>query len=265
MKKSIMGALGLIIVLSLIFGSRFFVKEETADDRGQAVTMASNAADADMIIIEEDEVPLAATIPSEEDGSSDEEVPEKEVTETDLVQETAAPRESSQTITATETEKPQEDTGALSCLIDGNHRSVWTDCGDYKVMKCADCAQEISERAYKLTDGIYGYYSDDAAMLLFLEVNRGRPGFELDGTLHEIARERALDCAGDFSHDDMRTSGECIAKGQADADTAIAAWNASEYHRDLLFNPMYTEGGCSCLWYDAGNGNMKSVWVMVLD
>ena len=265
MKKSIIGVLGLSIVLSLIFGGRFLVKEGTADDHGQTVSMANNKTDADVIIIEEDEVPLAAAIPLQEDEASDEEVSEKDLSETELPQETATPEMISQAITAAETEKPQEDSGVLSCLIDGNHCGVWTDCGDYKVMKCADCAQEISERAYKLADGVYGYYNDASAMLLFSEVNHGRPGFELDGTLHEVARERALDCAGDFSHDDMRTSGECIAKGQADASAAIAAWNASDYHRNLLINPMYTEGGSSCLWYDAGNGNMESIWVMVLD
>ncbi len=262
MKKSIIGTLGLILVFSLIIGDRFFLKEETADDHGQAVAMANSSADGGMIIIEEGEVPLAAAIPTGEEETSEETVSEQERSETDLIQETATPGTSSR---AAETEKPQEDSGVLSCLIDGNHRGVWTDCGDYKVMKCADCAQEISERAYKLADGVYGYYSDTSAMLLFSKVNQGRPGFELDGTLHEVARERALDCAGDFSHDDMRTSGECIAKGQADADAAMAAWNASDYHRDLLINPMYTEGGSSCLWYDAGNGNMKSIWVMVMD
>ena len=265
MKKGILIALGTGIVLSLTFGGRFLVKEETADDHGQAVAMTNSSAGDGMIIIEEGEIPLAATVPTGEEGTSDEEVSEQEQSETDLIQETAAPKVSSQTATATETEKLQEDSEVLSCLIDGNHRSVWTDCGDYKVMKCADCAQEISERAYKLADGVYGYYNDASAMLLFSEVNRGRTGVELDGTLHEIAKERALGCAGDFSHDDMCTSGECIAKGQADADAAIAAWYASDYHRDLLINPVYTEGGSACLWYDAGDGNMKSIWVMVLD
>ena len=262
MKKSIIGTLGLIIVFALIIGDRFFLKEETADDHGQAVAMANSSADDGMIIIEEGEIPLAAAIPTGEEETSDEAIPEQERSETDLIQETATPGTGSR---AAETEKPQEDSGVLSCLIDGNHCGVWTDCGDYKVMKCADCAQEISERAYKLADGVYGYYNDASAMLLFSEVNHGIPGFELDGTLHEVARERALDCAGDFSHDDMRTSGECIAKGQADASAAIAAWNASDYHRNLLINPMYTEGGSSCLWYDSGNGNMESIWVMVLD
>lgn len=262
MKKSILGTLGLVIVFSLIIGDRLFLKEETADDHGQAVAMANSSADGGMIIIEEGEVPLAAAIPTGGEETSGEAVSEQERSETDLIQRTTAAGTDSQ---SAETEKSQKDSGVLSCLIDGNHRGVWTDCGDYKVMKCADCAQEISERAYELSDGVYGYYNDAAAMLLFSEVNRGRPGFELGGTLHEIAKERALDCAGDFSHDDMRTSGECIAKGQADVDAAIAAWNASDYHRDLLINPMYTEGGSSCLWYDAGNGNMKSIWVMVMD
>ena len=37
MKKSIIGTLGLIIVFALIIGDRFLLKEETADDHGQAV------------------------------------------------------------------------------------------------------------------------------------------------------------------------------------------------------------------------------------
>ena len=261
---SILGTLGLVMVLALIIGDRFFLKSNTADDHGQAVSLAENGSDSGMIIIEDGEVPLAATIPSGDKSAADDgHVSEKEFSETVLIQETAEPEKSSQKEATAD--KVQEHSEVLSCLIDGNHHGVWTDCGTYKVMKCADCAQEISERAYELSNGVYGYYNDAAAMLLFSRVNRGRPGFEFDGTLHEIAKERALDCAGDFSHDDMRTSGECIAKGQADADAAIAAWNASDYHRDLLINPMYTEGGSSCLWYDAGNGNMKSIWVMVMD
>ena len=160
MKKSIIGTLGLIIVFALIIGDRFFLKEETADDHGQAVAMANSSADDGMIIIEEGEIPLAAAIPTGEEETSDEAIPEQERSETDLIQETATPGTGSR---AAETEKPQEDSGVLSCLIDGNHCGVWTDCGDYKVMKCADCAQEISERAYKLADGVYGYYNDASA------------------------------------------------------------------------------------------------------
>lgn len=278
MKKRIIGIFGLMTGLSLIIGGGILLKAENTDDYGQAVAMANNTEDAGMILIEEEEVPLAATIPSGEDElplatavpaeegeASDEEVSEEELPENDLVQETTAPKINRQPESVAETEEPQEKSGVLPCLTDGNHHGVWTDCDDYKVMKCADCGQEISERANRLADGVYGYYHDDAAMLLFAGVNRGRSGFELSGTLHEIAKDRALDCVGDFSHDDMLTFGECIAKGQADAEEAIASWNASEYHRDLLFSPMYTEGGSSCLWYDSGNGNMKSIWVMVLN
>ena len=278
MKKRIIGIFGLMTGLSLIIGGGILLKAENTDDYGQAVAMANNTEDAGMILIEEEEVPLTATIPSGEDEmplatavpaeegeASDEEVSEEELPENDLVQETTAPKINRQPESVAETEEPQEESGVLPCLTDGNHHGVWTDCGDYKVMKCADCGQEISERANRLADGVYGYYRDDAAMLLFAGVNRGRSGFELSGTLHEIAKDRALDCVGDFSHDDMLTFGECIAKGQADAEEAIASWNASEYHRDLLFSSMYTEGGSSCLWYDSGNGNMKSIWVMVLN
>lgn len=283
MKKRMIGIFGLMTGLSLIIGGGILLKAENTGDYGQAAAMANNTEDAGMILIEEEEVPLAATIPSGEDEqplatavpaedgraseeeASEEEVSEEELPETDLVQETTAPKINRQPESMAETEEPQEESGVLPCLTDGNHHGVWTDCGDYKVMKCTDCGQEISERANRLADGVYGYYRDDAAMLLFAGVNRGRSGFELSGTLHEIAKERALDCADDFSHDDMRTFGECIAKGQADAEEAIASWNASEYHRDLLLSPMYTEGGSSCLWYDSGNGNMKSIWVMVLN
>lgn len=225
---SILGTTALIIALTLVVGDKFFLKSDAADDHGQAVLTADNGMDSGMIIIEDGEVPLAASVPL--DGES-----------------------------------AEESTEVMSCLIDGNHHGIWTDCGNYKAMKCADCAQEISERAYEISDGIYGYYNDAAAMLLFSEVNRTRPGFELDGTLHELAKERALVCAKNFGHDDMDTSGECIATGQETADDAIAAWNASADHRNLLMNPMNTEGGAACLWYDAGDGNMKSVWVMVLN
>lgn len=265
MKKSIIGTLGLVIGISVIIGDGSLLIKENTDDYGQAVAAADHTTDAGMVFIEEEKVPLAAAFPSEEDKPIPEEISEEELTEIDIIQETAAPKINSQAKTTAEAGKPQEESDVLSCLTEGNHRGVWTDCGDYKVMRCADCGQEISERAYKLADGVYGYYIDDAAMLLFSGVNRGRSGFELNGTLHEVARKRALDCAGDFSHDEMRTSGECIAKGQTDAEGAIAAWNASEYHRDLLINPMYTEGGSACLWYDSGNGNMKSIWVMVLN
>lgn len=271
MNKSIIGILGLVISLSLIFSGLLFLKNEKTEDYGQAVATGGNTINEEMIVIEEDKVPLAATIPSEADKAVEEEIAEEaeeavveeiaEETEEALVEEDA---EETEEEIAEEVKIPQEPV-APSCLTEGNHHGVWTDCGDYRVMVCADCGQEISERAYRLTEGVYGYYRDDAAMQLFSKVNGVRRGFELNGTLHEVAKGRALACVGDFSHDNMSTLGECIAKGQEDAGTAVAEWNASEYHRDLLLDSLYTEGGSACLWYDSGNGNMKSVWVMVMN
>ena len=86
MKKSILGTLGLVIVFSLIIGDRLFLKEETADDHGQAVAMANSSADGGMIIIEEGEVPLAAAIPTGGEETSGEAVSEQERSETDLIQ-----------------------------------------------------------------------------------------------------------------------------------------------------------------------------------
>lgn len=131
-------------------------------------------------------------------------------------------------------------------------------------------AENTPSKSMKVVDlgnGIYGYYDDAASAALLAKVNevRGDAAQELSPELDSVARERALACVSDFSHNGMQTSGECLAKGQKDAETVVSSWNASDYHRDLICNTSYTQGGAACLWYDSGNGVMESVWVLVLN
>lgn len=270
MKKSIsiIGTLCVILVLALVVGDNFILSDKTDKQTEQSIEQATmnggNMMMGGMVTIEDEEVALAATIPTEsseaQPAATEEVVGEQEMVTPEVVE--VAEASAKQTGEAAPAEEKVE---VPDCLIDGEHTGVWTDCGDYKVMKCSGCSQEVGQKAYDLGNGIYGYYDDAAATLLHSRVNKIRVSCELTADLNDIAKVRALECVTDFSHDDMRTLSECIAKGQADADSAVAAWNASDYHRSILIDPVYYDGGSACLWYDAGGGNMKSVWVLVLD
>lgn len=272
MKKSIsiIGTLGVILVLALVIGDNFILSNKKDVQSEQAAVNGGNMMVGGMVTIEDEQVALAATIPTGDAQASFE--PEQEIATPEAMQEEVQVQQDVQEVVPTEQVASTEPAAPAEkkvevpdCLIDGAHAGVWTDCGDYKVMKCSGCSQEIGQKAYDLGGGIYGYYDDAAATLLHSRVNKIRVSCELTADLNDIAKERALESVTDFSHDDMKTSGECIATGQADADAAVAAWNASDYHRSLLIDPVYYDGGVACLWYDAGGGNMKSVWVLVLD
>ena len=266
MKKSIsiIGTLGVILVLALVIGDNFILSNKKDVQSEQAAVNGGNMMVGGMVTIEDEQVALAATIPTGDAQISFE--AEQELATPEAMQEEVQVQQSAQESVSTEPATPAEKKVEVpNCLIDGVHVGVWTDCGDYKVMKCSGCSQEIGQKAYDLGGGIYGYYDDAAATLLHSRVNKIRVSCELTADLNDIAKERALESVTDFSHDDMKTSGECIATGQADADAAVAAWNASDYHRSLLIDPVYYDGGVACLWYDAGGGNMKSVWVLVLE
>ncbi len=275
MKKSIsiIGTLGVILVLALVIGDNFIVSNKKDVQSEQSVERAAmnggNMMVGGMVTIEDEQVALAATIPTEGEEMQPvaTQTAEQEIATPEVAQEAeVTAQQSAQEVVPTKQEAPVEKKVEVpDCLLDGAHAGVWTDCGDYKVMKCSGCSQEIGQKAYDLGGGIYGYYDDAAATLLHSRVNKIRVSCELTADLNDIAKIRALECVTDFNHDDMRTSSECIATGQADADAAVAAWNASDYHRSLLIDPVYYDGGAACLWYDAGGGNMKAVWVLVLD
>ena len=253
MKKSILFTCAFVIVLSLIVGDRFLLKLDSSGSENQTEMAAgAEAPVSGLVTIEDEAVPLAATV-------------------SEAVIEDAAEAEGEEVekaVAGVQREFNAEQSGEVeipSCLLGGDHNNVWTDCGDYKVMKCSGCGQETGNKATNLGNGVFGYYDDAAAALLFNRTNDVRIGCELQGGLDDMARERALACASDFSHSDMQTAGECIAKGQSDADAVMDAWKTSEYHRNLLIDPIYLDGGTACLWYDAGDGNMQSIWVLVMD
>lgn len=130
-------------------------------------------------------------------------------------------------------------------------------------------SEEVEEvfGANDLGNGVFGYYSDVSASELISKVNeiRGSTMLLASTELDKVARDRALTCVKDFGHDGMQTFGECLAKGQGDANTVVVSWNASDYHRKLMCDPAYTQVGAACLWYDGGNGSMQSIWVLVLN
>ena len=272
MKKSIIITFGAVLVLAILIGdgSRKGAAKEGSDRAYQAA--ANQTENTGMITIEDEAVPMAASVPTnsaEEVQEDTAEVKEESLSTEETENTNIESTNTESTKASASAEQPQEaqseEVEISPCLLGGAHTTVWTDFGDYKVMKCTGCGQEIGGRAVNLGDGIYGYYDDAMAKSLFEGVNQIRIGCTLEETLNETAKSRALDCAGNFSHNEMVTDSECIAKGQQSADGAVKAWNASSYHRSLLIDPMYLEGGTACLWYDSGDGTMQPIWVLVLD
>lgn len=252
MRKSIIATTAAVAALTLVIGDRGipFGKESGPDiesaRNAETVTEPQNG----MIVIEEERVPLAAGIDEAAEGNVEE-----------VSKETPA-NESEEQMSAGTEEKTVE---VPSCLIDGEHNTVWTDLGDYRVLKCADCKQEIGNRAEIIADGVYGYYDDAAAALLFSRVNDMRTGCILSDDLGDIASQRALEYAKNTDPGKMRTKAECIAIGQGDADSALAVWSGSDSYSNYLIDPVYTEGGCACLWYDAGEGKLQPIWILALN
>ena len=231
MKKSILKTGAVIAGLALVIGIG-------NNHKGPVVETAAVPETEGIKTIEDEAVPLAANLNQNAAISQEanEEVA-KGLTTEEMISETKSP-----SVVSTEQVSEEEQPTAEGTPS--------------KSMKVVD-----------LGNGIYGYYDDAASAELLTKVNevRGKVAQVLSPELDSVARERALACISDFSHNGMMTSSECLAKGQKDVATVVSSWNASDYHRDLICNTSYTQGGAACLWYDSGNGVMKSVWVLVLN
>lgn len=165
----------------------------------------------------------------------------------------------------------------------GAHNYAWETSGNTRTMKCAGCgAKGITEQNY---GGIWGYYDDGAAATLFSLVNAERNSAgtvieddwgnvidtinvpALSGGLESIAKQRAVECATNFSHEGLKTANECLASGQGSAQGAYENWCYSSTHAKTMINADYTQGGTACFWYDAdGSGqNLYPIWVLVVN
>ncbi len=120
-----------------------------------------------------------------------------------------------------------------------------------------------------LGGGVYGYYDDKAAEELIAQVNimriSGQSAAALKAELNDVAKKRALACVNDFSHNGMETAAECMAVGQKDAAAVVTAWYASDVHRAYISDAAYSRAGAACICYEKSDGQMQTVWVLVLN
>lgn len=70
-----------------------------------------------------------------------------------------------------------------------------------------------------------------------------------DAELHEIAHQRAMEIASDFSHEGMRSgTAEVLALNEGYADPiahVLSQWQGSPDHDAILSDPSYTRIGCA--------------------
>ena len=80
-----------------------------------------------------------------------------------------------------------------------------------------------------------------------------------DDSLADIAGKRCEEIAVDFSHNGVRTDGENIASGFADAAAAVAAWQGSPGHYANMIEGRYTRGAIAHMY----DGDGCHYWVAV--
>lgn len=276
MRKSILGVCGTVAVLALLFCEKSHMPETTeekantagnitypvesvslAENEHEIVKAAEFPQEGSTIVIEDDEVPLAAMPTAKEqgietegkmsfDGQSKSSDSDAEDVKTDQAEsKTPVPVKKEAAVKKTESAKQQ----APVTFKTGN-----------------------AEQESKLEDlggGVCGYYDEEASEALLAQINTMRSGAPSAGTLsaelNDIARRRALSCVKEFSHNGMETASECIAIGQADAAGVVTSWYASDDHRTYMSDPAYTQAGAACIRYDKGNGQMQTIWVLVLN
>ena len=262
MRKSVLGVCTTVAVLALLFYEKNYLpesdevtiyeslsvgaadlQEETASEVTgyEFVKAAEMPVEKKVIIIEDEAVPLAAApIEGGEVGPIQK---ENEKTESEPPKAEKAETESA----AVEKAAPQKEKAAVF----------------------AAAVQDKENTLEDLGGGIRGYYDDEASVNLLSQINIMRTGGSgagaLSAELNDIARKRALACVKDFSHNGMETAGECMAIGQMDAAGVITSWYASDDHRTYISDPAYTKAGTACIRYDKGNGQMQSLWVLVLN
>lgn len=255
MKKSILGLFVTVAVLALLFCEKNYIPEEEAyiyqakmaervndsaeselssdeeefesasfwESEHEIVKAAEFPQEGNMIIIEDEDVPLAALPVKKAEVQ-----PEKKA----------------------EVQVQKEDTVTVPA-------------------KAEPMDSEVQSNLEDLGGGVRGYYDDDAAEILLGQINTLRSSAKetpvLAAELNDVARRRALSCIKDFSHNGMETASECMAIGQQTPASVITSWYASDDHRTFISDPAYTQAGAACIRYDKGNGQMQTIWVLVLN
>lgn len=295
MRKNILGICAAIAVVTVLFCEKYNVEEtispktsemsEGASEIGAEVASAGSEEEyeivkaaefpeeKDMILIEDEKVPLAAMPVEKEDAGrvaaepqSDTPVTAQDVQKsqgavsTQEIQNTQNAEKSGDAVGAQDTqnaEKSRDAVGAQSTQKGQN------------IQKQQDNQEKTDSKTENLGGGIYGYYDEQASAALLSQINKMRTGAAgvgaLSGELNDIAEKRALSCIKDFSHNGMETAGECMAIGQADAAGVLTSWYASDDHRTYVSDPAYTQAGTACIRYDKGNGEIQTIWVLVLN
>lgn len=222
----------------------------------EIVKAAEFPVEKNTIVIEEEQVPLAA-------------LPIEAETAEENAEETAAAVQGNtagtvrNAVSVEETEKTQDSVS----IRDANESQNAASTQD--AQKQQTDQNGTDSKAEDLGNGIYGYYDEQASLALLTQINKMRTEAAgvsaLTGELNDIAEKRALSCIKDFSHNGMETAGECMAIGQADAAGVITSWYASDDHRTYVSDPAYTQAGTACIRYDKGNGEIQTIWVLVLN
>lgn len=246
MRKSVLGLSAAVAALALLMGGMNTVPETTeegtyktgeakavtypGESEHELVKAAEFPKEGDMIIIEDEGVPLAASLPEAEPKAV--EAKEAEAIEPVVIK-------------PEETAKPVEPQVAETTAAEQK-----TDLPD-------------------LGGGVHGYYDDEAAEALLAQINimrdSGKATSALSAELNDVARRRALTCVKDFSHNGMETSAECMAVGQQDAAAVVTSWYASDEHRSYISDQAYTQAGVACIRYDKGGGELQTIWILVLN
>ena len=234
MKKSILGIALVVVVLALLLGEKNYLSQK--EDEGlyyasiieevtypqeiseEMVLPAQFPEEGMTIVIEDTQVPLAATVPEENK------------------------QEESVTVKAQTSKVP---------------------------VGVSKTEMKTESRYSDLGGGVYGYYDEKAAEELIAQVNvmrlSGQSTSALNAELNDVAKKRALACVNDFSHNGMETAAECMAVGQKDAAAVVTAWYASDVHRGYISDAIYSQAGAACICYEKSDGQMQTVWVLVLN
>lgn len=243
MRKSVLGLSAAVVALALLVGGMNTVPETTEEGsyrtgEAKAVTYLQESEhelvkaaefpmEGDMVIIEDEGVPLAASIPKEKTKAAEPVAAKPSQTEP---VETAIPVEKK--IAAT---PAPEESSEFSDLGGGVY-------GYYDL----EAAETLLAQINVMRAG-------------------GNGTLALSDDLNDVARSRALSCVKDLSHNGMETSAECIAIGQQDAAAVVTSWYASDEHRSYISDSAYTQAGTACIRYDNGGGKLQTIWILVLN
>ena len=169
--------------------------------------------------------------------------------------------------------------------IEAGHTWTWNTNENTRTRVCSTCGEEgITE---EFVNGVWGYFDREAADELFNYVNRQRAattyevqdvfGHTIDiatvpaltnfDDLYDIAKQRAVELATDFSHNLKKTDNENIARGNENAQACFEAWCYSSTHARTIIDYIYTKGSCAVFYYDSDNSgeNLYPYYVLVVN